>query len=110
MQGMTLSPPGVYDADMCCLALARTAFAPFAILLVAAMPAQELRLRDGPHFPTSVTDTARGRIVVLGLDGDTREWDGQRWLRRPFASPRGFIPVFDMPVFDATTRRVLAVM
>jgi hypothetical protein len=77
------------------------------VVLWAGMSmAQDLRIVDGPITGGQfVTDTSRGRIVVVGNAGDTREWDGRRWLRRPIAEhPEGY----GLHVFDEAARSVLA--
>jgi hypothetical protein len=60
--------------------------------------AQGLVVRDGlclqGHMtagqPTHmvVEDTGRHRLVVLGRQGETREFDGRQWLLRPGRGPR----------------------
>lgn len=61
-----------------------------ALLLLAPVlarpaPAQDWRLVDGLRQASSAAafDTARGRVVTVGDRGETREWDGTRWLLRP---------------------------
>lgn len=54
-----------------------------AALSNATACAQELRLRDSSGYIAATYDVARGRMVALGRRGDTIEWDGVHWLRRP---------------------------
>jgi Kelch motif/Galactose oxidase, central domain len=58
--------------------------------LVSMLPlaAQEWRQVDGlrQSFTSAAFDAARGRIVTVGDRGETREWNGSRWLHRPIAA------------------------
>jgi hypothetical protein len=79
-----------------------------ALLLGGSLTAQDLRYRDGPSWlaaGASAFDAARGRLVALDSLGDTREWDGQRWLHRPSAGADFSVTAM---AWHGATRRVLA--
>jgi hypothetical protein len=78
-----------------------------AIAVGGSLQAQDWRLvdavipRGGGAF-----DAVRNRLVVLGKAGDTREWDGVRWLHRPLPRVPGSIL---QQVFDSTRGVLVAI-
>ena len=75
-------------------------------LLCSILPGQELRVLDGVVVTTATYDTARGRIVAIGQDLETREYDGARWQIAPQPLPTQLQDV--QIVFDPVRRRTLA--
>lgn len=51
--------------------------------LTGALVGQELRLLGGSGDFAATADPGRGRVLTIGVRGETREWDGQHWRLRP---------------------------
>jgi hypothetical protein len=74
---MSSSELAVYRANL------RAVPAALALALCTATScAQELRLRDSSGYLAATYDAARNRMIALGRQGDTIEWDGTHWLHR----------------------------
>lgn len=78
---------------------------PFVCLVGAAF-AQQWDVDGGPRWQHAATiDTVRNVLVVLGRHGDTHEWDGQVWRRRPVQGPRAE----QVRLFEFAPGRIVAI-
>lgn len=46
------------------------------LVLGPLLPAQELRHADNPLFSSACYDSVRARVIGVGLNGYSHEWDG----------------------------------
>ncbi|MGE3173203.1 MAG: hypothetical protein AB7O97_11315 [Planctomycetota bacterium] len=93
-------------------------FSPCLLLLLSCGPglrAQDWEPVDAQQIGAACFDTVRGRLVRIGEDGTTWEWDGVRWLQRTAPGPPPpilglFSPEPNQLVYDRARRRVMALL